>query len=180
MGASSRLERRARRSGKRICSRARTFKIFYENFLVASGRPVEASGMTSLGDRIRNRRAELNWTLAVLEKESGVSKGFLSDLENGKKKTAGSEHLRKIARALGVSADYLISGSGPLQEAPVSLQIPTSLARFAQQEGLSFSHTAMLLQLRRQILAFRSDTKSEDIEEFDWKPFYEAVKAHLK
>lgn len=136
--------------------------------------------MGSLGDRIRERRLALGWTLAVLSEKAGVSKGFLSDLENGKKKTAGGEILDAIARKLGVSADYLISGKNKLEEAPVNLQIPGSLARFAQQEGLSFAHTAMVLQLRRQILAFRSDSKSEDLEEFDWKPFYEAVKPHLK
>jgi transcriptional regulator with XRE-family HTH domain len=136
--------------------------------------------MNSLGDRIRERRIALNWTLAVLSKESGVSKSFLSDLENGKKKTASGNCLSDIARALGMSADLLISGQDHLQEAPVNLQIPGTLATFAQQEGLSFAHTAMLLQLRRQILAFRSNSKSEDLDQFDWKPFYEAVKAHLK
>lgn len=136
--------------------------------------------MSSLGDRIRERRVALDWTLAVLSEKSGVSKGFLSDLENGKKKTAGGDYLDAIGRALGVSADYLIAGKNKLEEAPLDLQFPGSLARFAQQEGLSFAHSAMLLQLRRQILAFRSDTKSEDLEEFDWKPFYEAVKPHLK
>src|SRR5688572_21709834 len=91
--------------------------------------------MKSLGDRIRERRAELGWTLAVLAKESGVSKGFLSDLENGKKKTAGGEHIRNIAKALGVSSDFLLSGTSPLREAPVELQIPKSLATFAHAEG---------------------------------------------
>ena len=135
--------------------------------------------MSSLGERIHNRRTKLNWTLAVLSQEAGVSKGFLSDLENGKKKTAGGDYLKEIARALGVTTDYLLSGDETIHGAPVDLNIPQSLATFAQNEGLSFSHTAMLLQLRRQILAFRSNTKSEDLEEFDWKPFYEAVKMHL-
>ena len=136
--------------------------------------------MKTLGDRIKERRIALGWTLAVLFEKSGVSKGFLSDLENGKKKAVGGAYIDAIARALGVSVDYLISGEDKLSEAPLNLQIPGSLSKFAQNEGLSFSHTAMLLQLRRQILAFRSDTKSEDLEDFDWKPFYEAVKPHLK
>ena len=139
-----------------------------------------SSGMNFLGDRIRDRRTSLGWTLAVLSEKSGVSKGFLSDLENGKKTAVGGKYLHTISLALGVSVDYLLSGKNQLEEAPQNLQFPGSLSKFAQQEGLSFAHTAMLLQLRRQILAFRSDTKSEDLDNFDWKPFYEAVKPHLK
>jgi hypothetical protein len=60
------------------------------------------------------------------------------------------------------------------------VQVPASLANFAQQASLSFSQTMMLLQLRKQIVAFRSDSKSDDLEKFDWKPFYEDLKAHLK
>jgi transcriptional regulator with XRE-family HTH domain len=136
--------------------------------------------MSTLGERIHKRRTQLNWTLAMLSKEADVSKGFLSDLENNKKKSVGGDKLRDISRALGVTADYLLSGDQSVHGAPADLNIPQSLATFAQNQGLSFSHTAMLLQLRRQILAFRSDTKSEDLEEFDWKPFYESVKMHLK
>ncbi len=136
--------------------------------------------MNSLGDRIRERRTSFDRTLAVLSEKSKVSKGFLSDLENGKKTAVGGKYLHAIAKALGVSVDYLISGKDKLEEAPQDLQFPGSLSKFAQQEALSFAHTAMLLQLRRQILAFRSDTKSEDLDDFDWKPFYEAVKPHLK
>jgi transcriptional regulator with XRE-family HTH domain len=136
--------------------------------------------MSDLGQRIKNRRTELEWTLADLSTQSGLSKGFLSDLENGNRKTANSSSLAALSKALSVSTDFLISGDRKMREASVQLDFPGSLATFAQEEGLSFAHTAMLLQLRKQILAFRSESKSEDLDEFDWKPFYEAVKEHLK
>jgi len=141
---------------------------------------VDPPCMECLGDRIRIRRRELRWTLATLSEKSKVSKGFLSDLENGNKKTAGGDYLQRIATALGIGTGFLISGGYPLADSPIELQIPGPLAKFAQQESLSFAHTAMLLQLRKQILAFRSNVKSDDLEDFDWKPFYEAVKDHLK
>lgn len=136
--------------------------------------------MNDLGQRIKHRRTELKWTLAELSAQSGLSKGFLSDLENGNRKSANGASLAAISKALGVSTDFLISGDRQIRESGGQLDIPGSLATFAQQAGLSFSHTAMLLQLRKQILAFRSESRSEDLDEFDWKPFYEAVKEHLR
>ena len=136
--------------------------------------------MEELGQRIKERRSELGWTLAKLAEEAGLSKGFLSDLENGNRKSAKGTSLAAISKAFGVSTDYLISGGNKLKEAEIEHKIPASLGCFAQEEGLSYSHTMMLLQLRKQILAFRSISKSEDLDQFDWKPFYESVKEHLK
>jgi transcriptional regulator with XRE-family HTH domain len=135
--------------------------------------------MASIGDRIKERRLALGWTLDRLASEAKVSKGFLSDLENDRRKTASGDYLNGLARALGVSLDFLISGGGNLPPGE-KVQVPASLANFAQQASLSFSQTMMLLQLRKQIVAFRSDSKSDDLEKFDWKPFYEDLKAHLK
>lgn len=135
--------------------------------------------MTTIGERIKERRQALNWTLERLAKEAQVSKGFLSDLENGRRKTAGGNYLKQISRALGVSLDFLISG-GASSSPDQPMQIPASLVAFAKQENLPFSVAVMLLQFRRQIVAFRSDSKSDDLEKFDWKPFYEALKPHLK
>ena len=138
-----------------------------------------SSGMASIGDRIKERRLALGWTLDRLASEADVSKGFLSDLENDRRKTASGDFLNGLAQALGVSLDFLVSGGGNLPQGE-KVQVPASLAAFAQQASLSFSQTMMLLQLRRQIVAFRSETKSDDLEKFDWKPFYEDLKAHLK
>jgi transcriptional regulator with XRE-family HTH domain len=135
--------------------------------------------MASMGDRIKERRLTLGWTLDRLANEAAISKGFLSDLENGQRKTASGIYLSNLARVLGVSLDFLISGGGNLPTNE-KVEVPASLASFAQQSSLSFSQTMMLLQLRRQIVAYRSDSKSDDLETFDWKPFYEDLKIHLK
>lgn len=52
--------------------------------------------------RIREHRKKRGWTLDQLADEVGTSKGYLSDLETGKR-TGGIEMLRTIARALHVS-----------------------------------------------------------------------------
>ena len=135
--------------------------------------------MATIGDRIRERRLQLNWTLEKLSTEAGVSKGFLSDLETGRRKGAGGQILSEIARVLGVSLDHIISGGSSTLQGE-SVQIPASLVAFAQQAGLTFAQALLVLQLRRQIIAHRSNSKSDDLELFDWKPFYEAIKPHMK
>lgn len=131
--------------------------------------------MPNIGERIKTRRLALGWTLERLSTEAKVSKGFLSDLENGNRKTAGAPFLKRIAEALSLSLDHLISGA-PQAAAGGDVQIPESLAAFARSENLTFSQTIMILKLRQQVVAFRSDNGTDD---FDWKPFYEAVKPFL-
>ena len=130
----------------------------------------------TIGERIKARRQALGWTLDRLTAEAGVSKGFLSDLENGNRKSAGGEYLKRISEALGVSLDHLISGT-PDAGTNEDVQIPSSLAAFARSENLTFPQTLMILKLRQQVVAFRNESGADD---FDWKPFYEAVKTCLK
>ena len=65
-----------------------------------SGTRAQAEGnlMASVGERIRKRRTELGWTQDVLAQKAGISKSFLSDLENGKR-NVGADTLYDIARA---------------------------------------------------------------------------------
>src|SRR5437763_2864469 len=98
---------------------------------------------SGVGERIKRRRAELDWTQDQLAQKAGISKVFLSDLENGKR-SVSANNLLDIARALSLSLDYLMTGDAserPMMEVP----IPASLARFAADEGLSFRQTLMLL-----------------------------------
>src|SRR6184192_3067949 len=133
--------------------------------------------MAPVGERIRQRRAELGWTQDQLAQKAGISKSFLSDLENGKR-SVGAENLLDIARALGVSLDFLMTGQAS-QDQKTEVPIPASLARFAAEEGLSFRQTLMLLDTQKQIVAHRSARKKDDLEAVDWRKFYEGVKEFL-
>jgi len=133
--------------------------------------------MSAVGDRIRARRLELGWTQEKLAGEAGVSKGFLSDLESGKR-NVGAETLLSIATVLGVSMDYLMKG-GPVRAETGDVQIPGSLAAFARSAGLTFAQALTLLEMQRQIVAYRSDSKRRSLEEVDWRRFYESVKEFM-
>ena len=134
--------------------------------------------MASVGDRIRKRRVELGWTQDQLAEKAGISKSFLSDLENGKR-SVGADKLLDIARALGVSLDYLMTGRAS-EDKQSQVPIPASLARFAAEERLSFRQTLMLLEMQKQIVAHRSTRKKDGLEGVDWRKFYEGVKEFLE
>jgi len=132
--------------------------------------------MNSVGERIKAKRLELGWTQEELCKKAGISTGFLSDLEN-QKRSVSAETLLDIARVLGLSLDYLMKGSGT--EVPTEqVQIPHPLAELAKAENLTFLQALLLLDMRRQIVAHRSTSRSDE-QDFDWKKFYESVKEFL-
>ena len=134
--------------------------------------------MAGVGERIRKRRVEIGWTQDQLCQKAGISKGFLSDLENDKR-SVSAENLLELARAMNVSLDYLMTGKAS-QEQPVEVAIPASLAKFAAEEGLSLRQTLMLLDMQKQIVAHRSARKKDGLEGVDWQKFYEGVKEFVE
>lgn len=133
--------------------------------------------MAGVGERIKKRRLELGWTQDQLCQKAGISKGFLSDLENDKRNVSAT-NLLDIARALSLSLDYLMTGDATVK--PVTeVSIPATLARFAADEGISLRQTLMLLDMQKQIVAHRSAKKKDDLESVDWRKFYESVKEFL-
>lgn len=136
--------------------------------------------MATLGERIKKRRSELGWTQDTLARKAGVSKSFLSDVENSKR-SISADNLFDIARALSLSLDYLMAGEEGDQEAkPSEVQIPKALADFAAGEGISFRQALTLLDMQRQIIAHRSKTKRDELEKVDWQKFYGAVRDFLE
>lgn len=63
--------------------------------------------MTNL--RIKQLRKKNKLTLQKLSELSGVSNGYISDLENGKEQNPSLTILKKLAKAFGVSVTELIS-----------------------------------------------------------------------
>ena len=134
--------------------------------------------MNTVGDRIKARRQELGWTQEQLAEKAGISKGFLSDLETGTRNVS-AEYLLKIAHPLNVTLDFLMKGDSS-KPSKNEVQIPARLSDTAKQKNLTFAQTLMLLDMRLQIKAHRSNTQSDDLEKFDWDRFHEAVKQFLK
>lgn len=132
----------------------------------------------TLGDRIRLRRTELGWTQDALAQKAQLSKGFLSDLENNKR-NIGAEKLLDVAKVLGLSLDYLMTGEDGEPGIRERLEFPVGLTELASRNSLSFTQTLTLLQMQKQIVANRSAGKTLAADNFDWQKFYNSVKSFL-
>ena len=78
--------------------------------------------MSKLYERIDQLCAERHVNITTMCKESGASRGSLTDLKVGRKQSLSVETLRKIADYFNVSTDYLLGQektSAPLPDAEV-------------------------------------------------------------
>ena len=73
--------------------------------------------MDDIGARLRAARKDRGWTLEVLASKSGLSTGFLSQVERDLT-TLSIVSLSAICQALGVPIESLFSSSRPIGEAP--------------------------------------------------------------
>src|ERR1700722_17212433 len=69
-----------------------------------------------LGHQIRFRRNGKGWSLADLSRESGLSKAYISDLENGAAGKPNIQYIYAVAVALGVTLSELLEESGARAE----------------------------------------------------------------
>lgn len=60
-----------------------------------------------LGERIKAAREALKIRQAEVSRRSGVSKPYISEIERGHRKSPSYEILRKLARALETTVEYL-------------------------------------------------------------------------
>lgn len=132
----------------------------------------------SLGERIKQRRLTLGWTQETLATKAGISKGFLSDVENDKRNLS-ADTLLDLAKVLGLSLDYLMTGEDGERSIRQVVEIPGDLALLAAQENIPFPKILLLLQMRRQIVAHRSGEKRLAADTFDWNRFYRSVKEFI-
>lgn len=65
--------------------------------------------MNSIGNRIRERRKELNLTQTDIHRECGISSGALSQIENGNR-VPSAIAFYSLSQVLNCSMEYLITG----------------------------------------------------------------------
>jgi transcriptional regulator with XRE-family HTH domain len=66
-----------------------------------------------LGDRVRQRRDELELTQEQLAAATGLKQFHISRIESGDIKDVKGETLRRLARALRVTSDFLLDIEEP-------------------------------------------------------------------
>lgn len=118
-----------------------------------------------MGATIRAARRAAGISLGTLSKATGVSKGYLSQIENNRIGSPTGAVLTSIACALGTSVESLM---GPAH----ALELDAPLAEVARESGWSYSTTRMLAAVDIDGL------KPESTE--DYKALYEAIHSTLK
>lgn len=133
-----------------------------------------------VGARIRAARAGM--TAKDLAKKAGMSAGYLSDVERGVS-AISSEKLLSLAGHLGVSIEYLLTGSdGGVRNTPSpDIQVPLALSEAAEELNLSFNQTMRLLRARRTLRAKRTtDGTDRDLDRGGWIRFFKKVKDFME
>jgi transcriptional regulator with XRE-family HTH domain len=126
-----------------------------------------------LGENIRYLRQGKNLSLADLSKKSGVSKPYISDLENGLGGRPNVQYLYRIATTLDTTIDGLINLSlKPSQRRAIPSiskePLPPGLEEFAKKEQLEPEQIEMLARLN-----FRGN-RPKDADA--WKLIYDTIK----
>jgi transcriptional regulator with XRE-family HTH domain len=62
----------------------------------------------TFADRLLLARRDMRWDQGELASKSGVSRGYISEIERGVKRNIGVEIVVSLADALGVSVSYLL------------------------------------------------------------------------
>lgn len=72
---------------------------------------------TPLGEKIRELRKKKGYTLEKLAELAESSKSYIWELENKDPPRPSADKIAKIAVALGVTPDYLITDAVPVEDA---------------------------------------------------------------
>lgn len=131
--------------------------------------------MATTGDRIREIRDARKFTQDYLADKAGISKGFLSDVENNNKNIS-SQALLRIANVLGASVDFLLRGEVKEFVDTKPVMIPPALSLAAEELGLKYSEALELLMAHESVIARRSTKSQKEFTVDDWKDLYKAIK----
>lgn len=88
----------------------------------------------NLSQKIRQLREEKEWSLNKLAEMAGVSKAYLSQLENNVSKQPSAEVLLKIASALGTTIADLLDKPVRVQAKDFG-EMPDGLSKLIDEQG---------------------------------------------
>jgi transcriptional regulator with XRE-family HTH domain len=121
----------------------------------------------AIGKRIRKFREDKDITAAQLAKDAGISRSYLSELENGtgNHRRPSANVLYALGKALGVSMSDLLGR--PLIVESTS-KPSSSLLRFAEEDDLAQADVEMLASIKFRGEAPRSSDR--------WRFIYQAIR----
>lgn len=103
-----------------------------------------------LGERLKKARAHAHLTQAQLEARSGVSQKTISKIERGDQE--GSTQVAQLAKACGVSIDWLATEAGAMLEAPGVREPPAKIYQALSEDAIAVAREWSALTPERQSL----------------------------
>ena len=145
----------------------------------AGGRPIGSHGdegddppledeLEPLGQRVRALRQGQKLSLSEVARLSGVSKGYLSQVERSPTARPSAATLFAIARALGTTVAELFEGKESESQRAAAVEISDSLREFVEEAELPPVDIKMLAGIRYRGASPR--TKE------DWRFLYESIR----
>ncbi len=145
----------------------------------AGGRPIGSHGdegddppledeLEPLGQRVRALRQGQKLSLSEVARLSGVSKGYLSQVERSPTARPSAATLFAIARALGTTVAELFEGKESESQRAAAVEISDSLREFVEEAELPPVDIEMLAGIRYRGASPR--TKE------DWRFLYESIR----
>jgi transcriptional regulator with XRE-family HTH domain len=130
-----------------------------------------------VGKRIKRLRQGQEMTVHELAKRSGISAGYLSEVERGLS-AVSIDKLKQVADGLCVGVEALLEDS-PTEASEHMVQIPSALSLAADQLNLTHRATLALFQGQKSLLARRSSAVHTEWDVDQWVKFYHQVKDYL-
>jgi transcriptional regulator with XRE-family HTH domain len=130
--------------------------------------------MQTVGDRIRQVREQVGMTQDAVAGSAGLSKGFISEVENNKRNIS-AQNLLKVANALSASVQYLLEGGEYQRRENRPVVIPAELSKAAEQLGLTYAQTLSLLETYESVIARRRKAKNKMFTVDDWIDLHHAI-----
>jgi len=81
----------------------------------------EMETMLSFGSYLKKLRIKAGMSLRELQAKTGISNGYLSQLENGQRKRAQPEKIKKLSKTFDVSYDEMMEKAGYYDEWKVDM-----------------------------------------------------------
>ena len=124
--------------------------------------PISEPEVSELGNRVAAARKRLGWSREALAFHSGISWSGIAQVESGRRRNLRPDTLSGLARALGVTIDYLVGG-GPatavmLDHAALFYGADDELVQTAGpflEEGVERSEAVLVLETKENIKLLR-------------------------
>ena len=88
----------------------------------------------TLAEKLKSLREEKKLSVAELAEQSGVSKPYIWQIEDGRRKNPTGEVLRKLASALGTTVPELMGAPAGIREDALA-DMPSALREFVKRRG---------------------------------------------